>query len=149
GMGVAADRARELAESTTAQRELAARRDRLEGLVLAGCPGTRVHGGSPRAANVTNIGFDLAGTGLDATALLGLLHGQGIEVSAGSACNSTRMAPSPVLRAMGLDEAAASSALRFSLAHEGAPDAATDEDVDRCAAAVVEAYGAVAGLAPS
>ncbi|MEM9382958.1 MAG: cysteine desulfurase family protein [Planctomycetota bacterium] len=148
GLGVAAERARDLGTSGSAQAELAARRDRLEAAILAGCPGARVHGGTRRAANVTNIGFDLTGTGLDATALLGLLHGQGIEVSAGSACNSTRMAPSPVLVAMGLDEAAASSALRLSLAHAGTPDAATDEDVDRCAQAVVEAYGTLASLVP-
>ncbi len=148
GMGVAALRARALATSAEAQAELAGRRDRLEAAILQGCPGASVHGGNPRAANATNIGFELAETGLDATALLGLLHAQGIEVSAGSACNATRMAPSPVLRAMGLDAAAASSALRFSLAHSGTPDAATDEDIDLCAAAVVEAYGTLMNLVP-
>jgi cysteine desulfurase len=39
----------------------------------------------------------------------------GIAVSAGSACSSGKVRPSRVLRAMGFDEAAASSALRVSL----------------------------------
>lgn len=148
GFGVAAETARRRALSAADQAELAARRDRLEALVLAGCPGSRVNGDpARRAANTTNIGFDLGPTGLDATALLALLHDQGIEVSAGSACNSSRMAPSGVLRAMGLDDQAASSALRLSVAFPGTPDATTMDDVERCAAAVVEAHGAVTALA--
>lgn len=147
GMGVAARVARENALSAEAQGECAARRDRLETLILEGCPGSRVHGDrGSRASNTTNIGFDLAGTGLDASALLALLHDQGIEVSAGSACNSTKSAPSPVLTAMGLGPEAASSALRFSVAHAGTPDWASMDDVERCAAAVIEAHGAVSAL---
>ena len=148
GLGVAAERAAAWGASDDAQAEIAARRDRLESAILANCQGSVVHGkAARRAANTTNIGFDLDATGLDATALLGILHEEGVEVSAGSACNASQMAPSPVLLAMGLDPAAASSALRLSLAHAGTPDAATVDDVDRCANAVIRAYRTVAALA--
>ncbi len=148
GMGIAAQAARERATSPAAQAALAALRDRLEARVLASCPGTVVHGDTERrATNTSNIGFDFAATGLDATALLALLHEQGVEVSAGSACNATKSAPSPVLLAMGRDEQTASSALRFSLAHPGTPDASTEAEVDRCADLVAAAFAALAALA--
>lgn len=148
GFGVAAERARARALDAEAQAELAHRRDTLERLILEGCPGTRINGDpARRAANTTNLGFDLSSTGLDATALLALLHDQGIEISAGSACNSSRMAPSAVLRAMGQDDAQASSALRLSLAFPGTPDETSMNDVEQCAAAVMDAYTAVAALA--
>ena len=148
GMGVAAEASAARAASASDQADLASRRDRLETALLAACPGAVVHGGGARqrAANTSNIGFDLRGTGLDATALLGMLHDGGLEVSAGSACNSTKMAPSPVLKAMGCDDQAASSALRFSLAARGMPDTASMEDVEACISRVTEAYGALAAL---
>ena len=148
GFGVAAERAAERAACAEARAEISARRDRLERLILDRCPGSSVNGDpARRAPNTTNIGFDLDATGLDATALLALLHDQGIEVSAGSACNSARMAPSSVLLAMGQSEARASSALRLSLAHQGTPDATSMADVERCAAAVSAAHAQVQALA--
>ncbi len=148
GMGVAAERAAALAASEEAQAEIASRRDRLEGLVVENCPGTVVHGDpARRASNTTNLGFDLAGTGLDAAALLGVLNAQGVEVSAGSACNATQAAPSPVLLAMGVNADLAASSLRFSLAHQGTPDSSTQDDVERGAAAVCEAYATLSMLA--
>ena len=147
GIGVAAERAAALAASDEAQAELGARRDHLERLILEGCPGTVVHGrGTRRAANTTNLGFDLAATGLDAAAMVGLLSAQGLEVSAGSACNATRSAPSPVLLAMGVDAGLAACSLRLSLAHQGTPDSSTQEQVEQGAAAVVEAYASLASL---
>ncbi len=148
GMGVAAERAGALAGSEEAQSEVRARRDLLERLILDQCPGTVVHGDpARRAANTTNLGFNLTGTGMDAAALLGLLSAQGIEVSTGSACNATQAAPSPVLLAMGVNAPLAASSLRFSLAHQGTPDRSTIEDIERGATAVNEAYSAIAALA--
>ncbi|MDG1049038.1 MAG: cysteine desulfurase family protein [Planctomycetota bacterium] len=148
GMGVAAERAGALAGSEEAQSEVRARRDLLERLILDQCPGTVVHGDpTRRAANTTNLGFNLTGTGMDAAALLGLLSAQGIEVSTGSACNATQAAPSPVLLAMGVNAPLAASSLRFSLAHQGTPDRSTIEDIERGATAVNEAYSAIAALA--
>ena len=56
------------------------------------------------------------------------------------------MAPSAVLLAMGQNEARAASALRLSLAHQGTPDATSMADVERCAAAVIEAHAQVQAL---
>ncbi len=147
GLGVAAKAAAERSVDAAAQAGMASSRDRLESKILTGCPGSWVNGDvERRAANTSNIGFDLAATGLDATALLALLHDQGIEVSAGSACNSSKSAPSAVLRAMGQDDAKAASALRFSLAHQGTPDAVSPDEVDACGQAVIEAHQALMGL---
>ncbi len=148
GMGVAAERAAALAASGEAQAEIARRRDLLERLVLEGCPGTVIHGDTARrAANTSNLGFDLDGTGLDAAAMMGLLNAQGIEVSTGSACNVTQAAPSPVLLAMGASQALAASSLRFSLAHLGTPDRSTQDEIEIGAAAVIEAYASLSLLA--
>ena len=147
GLGVAARIAAERARDIQVQATMAAMRDHLELRVLAGCPGSWVNGNTDRrASNTSNVGFDLAATGLDATALLALLHDQGIEISAGSACNSSKSAPSAVLRAMGQDDSKASSALRFSLAYPGTPDTSTATEVDACIKAVIEAHQALMGL---
>ena len=54
--------------------------------------------------------------GCPAEALLMLLDAAGIDCAAGSACSAGVTAPSHVLLAMGMDETAARSVLRFSLA---------------------------------
>ena len=57
-----------------------------------------------------NISF----LGIDSTALLFELDKKGICCSSGSACNSSETKPSHVLTAIGLDEKAAKSSLRFT-----------------------------------
>ncbi len=59
--------------------------------------------------------------GCAAESLLMLLDAAGIDCAAGSACSAGVTAPSHVLVAMGLDEAAARSVLRFSLAESNDP----------------------------
>lgn len=84
-------------------------RDELEAGLLA-IPGTRVNGSREhRLYNTTNILF----IGCDSDAMIMGL--EGIAVSNGSACTAASMDPSHVLLAMGLDETAAFSCLRFSL----------------------------------
>lgn len=56
--------------------------------------------------------------GTDAEALLLTLDNFGVCASAGSACNSRSIEASHVLRAIGLDEAAARSTIRFSFGHQ-------------------------------
>ena len=51
---------------------------------------------------------------------------QGIAVSSGSACSSGKVGTSPVLAAMGVDEALNRAALRVSLGW-----ASTQEDIDQ------------------
>ena len=72
--------------------------------------------------------------GCEGDSLLMLLDHRGIECSTGSACSAGVPQPSHVLLALGADEVAARSALRFSLGHT-----TTQADVD----ALVEAIGPV------
>jgi cysteine desulfurase len=84
GLGKAAELAMASLKSGAMDR-IAALRDRLEGEILAGIPGTGVNGGGvPRAANTSNIWFDQ----VEGEALVIALDLKGIAVSGGSACHS-------------------------------------------------------------
>jgi len=108
-------------------------RDRFEGAVLSRVEGAVVNGGgADRLVNTTNIGFPP----LEAEALLVLLSEWGVCASAGAACSSGSLEPSPVLRAMGVAEPVAHGSVRFSLSRE-----TTEAEVDRAAELVVEAVG--------
>ena len=152
GAGAAAAAAMAWLEDASARERGAAMRDRLEAGVLAACPGAVVNGvvnglvnGSgrggehPRLWNTTNIGFPR----LEAEALLiQLSEGRGIEgreprglcASAGAACSSGSLEPSPVLRAMGVPAEVAHGSLRFSLSRE-----TTDEEIDAAVGLIAEA----------
>jgi cysteine desulfurase len=112
GMGVAADLAVDfLADSQQVER-LRGLRDRFEQGVLAACPGCVVNSvGAPRLWNTTNIGFPR----LEAEAILLALSEKGVCASAGAACSSGSLEPSPVLLAMGIGEEIAHGSVRFSL----------------------------------
>jgi len=100
-------------------RPLGVLRDRLE----TGLPqGARIHGASvPRVPNTTCVSFpDVSGE-----TLVIALDLAGIAASTGSACAAGAAKPSHVLRAMGLPEDAARSAVRFSLGWSS-----TERDVD-------------------
>ena len=60
--------------------------------------------------------LNLAFPGLDSKALMVALNAL-IAISNGSACTSTRYTPSPVLKAMGLDDDQASAWVRISWSH--------------------------------
>jgi cysteine desulfurase len=98
-----------------AERErLAHLRDRFEADVLTGVSDASING--PRDArlrlwNTTNIAFPR----LQAEALLLLLSERGVYASAGAACSSGSLDPSPVLLAMGIPPERAHGSLRFSL----------------------------------
>ncbi|WP_026377229.1 IscS subfamily cysteine desulfurase [Aestuariibacter salexigens] len=98
-----------------AGQELEQERVRLAGLrqrfleIVGQLPGVVVNGNlSHSVAGVVNVGFD----DVDGESLIMALHE--LAVSSGSACNSASMAPSYVLKALGLDDALAHSSLRFS-----------------------------------
>lgn len=95
--------------------------------------GSAVHG-FPGILNVSAEGVD--GESL-------LLDLEPLCVAAGSACNSRDRAPSGVLRALGLSDAAAQSAIRFSF---GRPT--TAGDIDFAAARYRAAIGRLRELAP-
>ncbi len=103
--------------------QLAAWRDDLEARIVAIAPAVQIFGRSvqrlvntscltmPGVANDSQVmHFDLAG----------------VALSAGAACSSGKVGPSPVLRAMGIDENSAATAIRVSLGWQSAV-----EDVER------------------
>lgn len=120
GFGAAADAAR---TGQAAIPSTALLRDRLERAVLDAAPWVQVIGaGSPRVANTCCLALP----GQPANSQLMAFDLAGIAVSAGSACSSGKVKTSPVLAAMGFDEAIAGSAIRVSLGWETVP-----ADIDR------------------
>ena len=144
GLGKAAELARKALTDGTQQR-VAALRDRLEAGMLA-LEGSRINPAQSepaqsepaqsesepvaRVSNTTNVLFE----GVESEALLIALDMKGIAASGGSACHSGSTKPSHVLLAMGLNEQAARSSLRFSLLKT-----ATEADVDRVLEVLPEA----------
>jgi cysteine desulfurase len=95
-------------------------RDKLEKAIL-NMGGTQLNGHHlNRLPTVTNISF---AQGVGNELLKNLL--KVVAVSSGSACSSASPEPSHVLKAMGLDDAAAFHAIRFSLGKYN-----TEEEVD-------------------
>ena len=107
-------------------------RDRFERTVLTGVPDAVVNGIGPgveRLWNTSSIGFSR----LEAEALLLLLSERGVCASAGAACASGSLEPSPVLRAMGIPAEVAHGTLRFSVSRE-----TTTEEIEQAARIVME-----------
>jgi cysteine desulfurase len=131
GMGVAADLAREwlAGDGLTRQRDL---RDRFEHAVASATDAV-VHARSvARLWNTTNMGF----ARLEAEAILLLLSERGVDASAGAACSSGSLDPSPVLLAMGIAPETAHGSIRFSLSRW-----TTESEVDEAARRVIAAIG--------
>lgn len=83
--------------------------------------------GAERLPSIVNLRFP----GVEAEELLLLLDQEGVAASAGSACASGALEPSPVLRAMGVGAGEARSHVRFSLGLS-----TTEADVDGAVGAV-------------
>ena len=133
GLGVAAElAARDLADESA--RLLALRKGFEQELKLA-LPDLVVHGAlAPRLPNTVNVSFP----GARADHLLLALDARGVAASAGAACASGGVEPSPVLTAMGVARELAVCALRFSLGRTTHAD-----DVARAITAIVEAVRSV------
>jgi len=137
GMGKAAKLALEAIPHVYREEKL---RDRLEQGILDAIPDTRVNGRTDaRLPNTTNIGFYQ----LEAEAILLLLSEQGICASAGAACSSGSLEPSPVLRAMKIDDRYAHGAVRFSLSRY-----TTEAEVDRALAVLPGVIGRLRAVLP-
>ena len=118
GMGAACEEAIGFVSDAAERERVRELRDLFERAVLEAVPDARVNGPTGREGarderlwNTTNIGFP----GLEAEALLLLLSERGVAASAGAACSSGSLDPSPVLLAFGVREAYAHGSLRFSL----------------------------------
>lgn len=93
---------------------IAALRDRLVHGIRRTVPGAVLRGDPTRAGRLPgNAHVTVAG--VDGDGLLYLLDGAGFALSTGAACRAGVTSPSPVLLAMGLDEATARGALRMTL----------------------------------
>jgi cysteine desulfurase len=134
GAGVAAEEARAWLADPAARTRQEGLRDRFEALVTSALPeAVVVGGGGPRLWNTSNLAFPR----IEAEALLLALSERGVAASAGAACSSGSLEPSPVLLAMGLRPEVAHGAVRFSLSR------------DTSAAQVEEAAGIVIAAARS
>jgi cysteine desulfurase len=123
--------ARDLAAEAT---RLLPLRQRLEAGIRAAAPDAVIHGArAPRLPNTVNASFP----GARSDHLLLALDARGVAVSAGAACASGAVEPSPVLRAMSVPREAAISAIRFSMGRT-----TTAADVEKVIAALAESLRA-------
>jgi cysteine desulfurase len=128
-LGTAAElAARDLAGGAEAR--LAALRDRLHTRLAAALPGRVELNGPPGRRLPTTLNISI--TGLRGHDLLAVTPG--VAASTGSACHSGEYAPSPVLTAMGLDEARALAAVRLSVGRW-----TTEADIDAAASQLASA----------
>ncbi len=115
--GLAAAVTATVAERGTSAARVAALRDELVAGVRRAVPDVVVNGGEQRLPGHAHLSFP----GCEGDSLLMLLDAAGVECSTGSACSAGVPQASHVLLAMGLDEEAARSSLRFSLGHASTP----------------------------
>jgi cysteine desulfurase len=132
GAGVAAREALQWLGLGEVRFKFAALRDEFEAMVLGRASGAVVNGPRDHAQrlwNTSNVGFPR----LEAEALLLLLSERGVCASAGAACSSGSLDPSPVLLAMGIPAEIAHGSIRFSLSKETTP-----QELEAAAGIVVE-----------
>lgn len=134
GFGAAASAARAwLADA--GPRRGAELRDLLERLVLKQEPEAVVHGAdAERLWNTASIAFPR----LEAEAILLALSERGVAASAGAACSSGSLEPSPVLLAMGIPPALAHGSVRFSISRR-----TTEPEIRQAAVQIVDAVRSV------
>ncbi len=122
GMGCAARIAQERLKLPGSQAQIRTLRDLLEKTIIRTVTDAHVNGDPQnRLNNTSNIGF----ASLEAEAILLLLAQRDIFASAGAACSSGSLEPSPVLRSMGIPERIAHGSVRFSLSADNTADEMT------------------------
>jgi len=115
-------------------------RDRFEREVTALIPELVLNGDrSRRLPHLSNISFRY----IEGEGLLINLDLQGVAVSTGSACSSGTLEPSPVIRALGVDEEIARGSIRFSFGKDN-----TDAQVDYVVQVLVQAVERLRALSP-
>ena len=145
GLGAAAELARKFLEDSARIARLTTLRNHLEAeLAVDIATDVAVNGaqlpGTTRLWNTSNIGF----ARLQAEAILLGLSERGVCASAGSACSSGSLDPSPTLMAMGVPEHIAHGSVRFSLSRYS-----TDEQVERAIPIVRKVVKKLAGTLPA
>ncbi|MEQ1507926.1 MAG: cysteine desulfurase family protein [Myxococcota bacterium] len=112
-------------------------RDRLWDALVAGVDGIRWNGHpTERSPNNLNLAID----GVEATALLMAVRSV-VALSTGSACSSETLAPSHVLRALGLPDDAAHRSIRI-----GVGRFTTEAEIDAVAAALIAGIRGLRGM---
>lgn len=143
GLGVAADLAREWLADECERHRMANLRARLERGVMLESGAVVIAGRDEndpditlthRLWNTTSIAFP----GLESEALLIALSERDLCASAGAACSSGSLEPSPVLLAMGVPERIAHGAIRFSLSRE-----TTSDEISRAVYLIADAAARV------
>lgn len=118
--------------------EIAARRDRLWGLLQEKSAGELVRTGNPKACLPNNLHFCIRG--VDHSFVVNRLRGN-VALSTGSACSSGAVARSPVLAALGLPDDLANGSLRIGLSRF-----TTDDEIEVAAGRISEAINDVRQL---
>ncbi len=139
GAGAAAREALAWLGDPGSRERVADLRDRLERALLDRIPGAEVNGPATPGARVwgtTNISIP----GAESERMLLALSERGVCASAGAACSSGSLEPSPVLLAMGLTESRAGSSIRLSLSRFS-----TAEQIDEAAGVIAECAERIAG----
>ncbi len=139
GFGRAAELA--LRDQAAESARLLVLRERFESGLRAIAPDAVIHGASaPRLPNTVNVSIP----GARSDHLLMALDAEGVSVSAGAACASGGVEPSPVLAAMGVPRELAICALRFSSGRT-----TTEREIDEALAALARAVPKARALAPA
>lgn len=116
-------------------------RDRFESAILESIPNAVVNGADqPRLWNTSNIGFPR----LEAEAILLSLSERGLAASAGAACSSGSLDPSPVLLAMGIPPQTAHGSVRFSLSRF-----TTQDEIDQAVHIIKESINRLSASMPA
>jgi cysteine desulfurase len=137
GLGAACELAAAELESEAIR--LTALRNRLQAKLEAGIDRVRVNGSQQqRLPGNLNMTFEHVDS---ETLMMGL---KDVALSSGSACSSAKIEPSHVLRALGLDEEAAHSSIRFGLGRFN-----TEEEVDYVAERLVDVVKKLRELSPA
>ncbi len=136
--GEAAKLAREeLEQRSTHDRGL---RDRFEAEVRSRITDVVMNGDRERRlAHLSNISFRY----IEGEGLLINLDLEGVAVSTGSACSSGTLEPSPVIRALGVDDELARGSIRFSFGKDN-----TEADVDYAVEILARAVDRLRALSP-
>ena len=102
-------------------------------------PKSHLNGGlGNRVCNNINIAFE----GIEAESLVLQCDLKGVQISAGSACNSTNIEPSHVLKAIGLSDELAKASIRITI------DDITDEQIEYLVNTIKDCVAKMRSMSP-